>query len=170
MSDFNQGYVANKYFDTYMYYPEYAYPEALRLMEEAVRSEREDEIFYQYLLGRAPDERHRRIIEDIRDDERKHNRMFREIYYQLTGREIPAAPEESFQNPPGYLQGIEQALFGELGAVEKYRMILFGLVFLPYRNMLTEIITDELKHAAKWNYLFTLNSCRMNNPYAVPVF
>ncbi|HBL69196.1 MAG TPA: rubrerythrin, partial [Firmicutes bacterium] len=29
----------------------------------------------------------------------------------------------------------------------------------PYRNIMTEIYTDELKHATKWNYLFAQN-CR----------
>lgn len=146
-----------KYYPTDMYYTENAYPNALRLIVESVQSEREDELFYDYLLGLAPTEEQRNIITSIRDDERKHNRMFREIYYQLTGQDIPPAPEAPFQPPASYLAGIRKALFGELNAVERYRQILFGMSFLPFRNMVTEIYTDELKHASKWNYLFTLN-------------
>ena len=146
-----------KYFPTYMYYTKDACPNALQLMEEAIQSEKEDEMFYEYLLSVAPSEKQRNIIADIRDDERKHNKMFREIYYQMTGKDIPPTHETSFKKPKSYLDGIEQALYGELGAVEKYRQILFGLSFLPYRNMLTEIYTDELKHASKWNFLYTLN-------------
>lgn len=156
----NTGYPGNagyKYYPTCMYYPAYAYPYALQLIVNAVQSEREDELFYDYLINVAPTQKEKEIIASIRDDERKHNRMFRELYYQLTGQDIPPAPEVPFQPPGSYLEGIEQALFGELGAVEKYRQILFGLEFLPYRNMVTEIYTDELKHAAKWNYLYTIN-------------
>lgn len=157
-----------KHYPTYMYYTENAYPNALRLMVEAVQSEREDELFYDYLLSLAPTEEQGRIITSIRDDERKHNLMFREIYYELTGQEIPPAPEAPFQPPGSYLQGIQQALFGELNAVERYRQILFGLDFLPFRNMLTEIYTDELKHAAKWNFLYTLNYAGASKPAAPP--
>lgn len=85
--------------------------------------------------------------------------MFKQIYWELTGKDIPPSPDTTFERPSSYCEGITKALFGELAAVEKYRKILYGFEFLPYRNMITEIYTDELKHATKWNYLFTLN-CR----------
>jgi rubrerythrin len=150
-----------KYYPTYLYYPAKAYPNALQLMLDAVQSERADELFYDYLLRNAPDDKQKGIISSIRDDERKHNKMFREIYYQLTGEDIPPGQEVAFQGSPSYLAGLETSLFGELGAVEKYRQILFGLDFLPFRQMLCEIITDELKHSSKWNFLYTLNYCRI---------
>jgi len=143
-----------RYFPVYPYTTEGAYPEALRLIVESVQSEREDELFYDYLLTVAPSIKQKEIIVSIRDDERKHNLMFREIFFQLTGRDRPPVNEE-FQKPESYLSGIERALFGELRAVEKYRKILFGMAYLPFRNMVTEIYTDELKHASKWNYLYT---------------
>ncbi|MCL5057774.1 MAG: ferritin-like domain-containing protein [Actinobacteria bacterium] len=146
-----------KYYPTSMYYTENAYPEALSLIVESVSSEREDELFYDYLLSVAPSRDQKDIIRSIRDDERKHNLMFREIYYQLTGQDIPVDQDAAFQPPGSYLVGIVRALFGELAAVMKYRRILFGMDFLPFRNMVTEIYTDELRHASMWNYLFTLN-------------
>jgi len=151
-------YITYKYYPTYMYVPVYAYPEALCLIVQSVSSEREDELFYDYLLKLAPDCQ-KEIIASIRDDERKHVKMFRQIYWEVTGQDIPPADEVTFEPPKNYCDGITTALFGELSAVEKYRKILFGFEFLPYRNMITEIYTDELKHATKWNYLYTLN-CR----------
>ncbi|MEW6064163.1 rubrerythrin [Desulforamulus profundi] len=147
-----------KYYPTYMYVPAYAYPEALQLIVQSVSNEREDELFYNYMVSMAPPDQ-KDIVASIRDDERKHNKMLREIYWELTGQDIPPVPETAFQPPRSYCEGITNALFGELAAVERYRKILFGLEFLPYRNMITEIYTDELKHGSKWNYLFALN-CR----------
>ena len=147
-----------KYYPTYSYVPFYAYPEALKIIAAAVRSEREDELFYDYILSVAPPAQ-REIITSIRNDERKHAKLFRQLYWELTGQDLPPAQEVPFERPQNYCAGITKALFGELGAVEKYRKILFGLEFLPYRNIITEIYTDELKHATKWSYLFTLN-CR----------
>lgn len=152
-------YTTYKYYPTYMYVPMYAYAEALQLIAESVGSEREDELFYDYLLSTAPAEQ-KEIIASIRDDERKHVKMFRELYWQVTGQELPPPGEPSFERPANYCEGITRALFGELAAVERYRKILFGFEFLPYRNMITEIYTDELKHASKWNYLFALNCAK----------
>jgi|GEM_PF-485487 len=154
-----------KYWPTYMYVAQYAYPEALKLIMESVSDEREDELFYSYMLNAAPPGQ-KEIIASIRDDEIKHNRMLRELYWELTGQELPPAQNGTFQPPQNYCAGISNAIFGELAAVERYRKILFGFTFLPYRNMITEIYTDELKHSVKWNYLFTLNNCA--EPYPIP--
>jgi len=151
-------YTFNKYYPTYSFVPMYAYNQALRLIVESVNSEREDELFYNYLLNVAPADQ-KKIIISIRDDERKHNKLFRELYWELTGQNVPSGPEPTFEEPIDYCDGITRAIFGELTAVEKYRKILYGFEFLPYRNIITEIYTDELKHATKWNYLFSLN-CR----------
>ncbi|UVI33297.1 ferritin-like domain-containing protein [Paenibacillus spongiae] len=133
---------------------------ALRLVSEAVQGERSDELFYQYLISIAPTQEEKDIIASIRDDERKHNQMFRKIYRDFTGQEVPSPGNgEPFEKPASYVDGIKMALFGELRAVEKYREIRRCLPEGMYRDMLFEIITDEIKHASKYNYLFTLNHC-----------
>lgn len=132
--------------------------EALVGVKEAVQGEREDELYYNYLISVAPTREEKDIIVSIRDDERKHNRLFRKIYKDFTGMEVPPGGEETFEKPKSYLEGIKKALFGELRAVEKYRAIRKALPMGPYRDVLFEIITDEIKHSSKYNYLFTLNS------------
>lgn len=129
-------------------------------VEEAVQGEREDELFYDYLISQAPTSEEKEIISSIRDDERRHNVLFRRMYEDFTGEKISeASEEEAFQEPMSYLDGIKRALFGELSAVERYRSIRRSLPPGPiYRDILFDIITDELKHASKYNYLFTLNS------------
>ncbi len=132
--------------------------EALDLVSQAVQGERKDELFYDYLISVAPTQEEKEIISDIRDDERKHNRMFREIYEYYTGYELPQADREDFAEPASYLEGIKEALFGELAAMERYRIIHAGLPSRYYRDMVFEILTDELKHADKYNYILNLNS------------
>jgi len=131
---------------------------ALEGVKKAVQGEKEDELFYDYLISVAPTSGEKEIIGSIRDDERRHNALFRSIYKELTSMEVPMGNEETFAKPESYLDGIKKALFGELRAVEKYRAIRRGLPRGPYRDILFDIITDELKHASKYNYLFTLNS------------
>lgn len=131
---------------------------SLQLIREAVAGEREDQLFYEYLISVAPTNEEKLIIATIRDDEKRHNRLFRKIYKDLTGQEVPPANDEEFQKPKSYKDGLVKALFGELAAVEKYRVIRQGLPNRYYRDILFNIITDEMKHSAKYNYLYTFNS------------
>lgn len=55
------------------------YRQDMTLTKRSVQGEREDELFYQYLISIAPSREEKEIIASIRDDERKHNRIFRQI-------------------------------------------------------------------------------------------
>jgi len=135
------------------------YQHGLKLIRDALGGERHDELFYSYLLSIAPNEEANHIISRIRDDELKHNKMFRTIYFQLTGQYLPYGEDEAFVKPESYCEGLKTALLGELGAVERYRQILFAMENPVHANMLIEIITDELKHSGLYNMLMTLNKC-----------
>lgn len=131
--------------------------QALDLIKEAVQGERNDELFYDELIKLAPNSEQASIITSIRDDERGHNYMFRGMYKELTGQDISGISNEQYQRVESYLTGLQRALQGELAAVEKYRKIWFGLPVGIYKDTVFGIILDELKHASKYNYLFTLN-------------
>lgn len=132
--------------------------DALALVKQAVQGEREDELFYSYLISLAPTQEEKDIITDIRNDEKNHNKMFREIYTFFTGEELPVTDNLQFKEPSSYIEGIKRAFFGELGAMERYRNIRAGLPVEYYRDMVFEILTDELKHADKYNYILNLNT------------
>jgi rubrerythrin len=129
----------------------------LPLLRQAVQGERNDELFYDYLIQNAPSNQDKEIIISIRDDERRHRQMFRQMYYSLTGQTIGPSDSESFEKPTTYLSGIEKALFGELSAVELYRKIYFMIPGTVFKNMVFEILTDEIKHASKYNFLYAKN-------------
>ncbi|MDN4068864.1 ferritin-like domain-containing protein [Paenibacillus vini] len=133
------------------------FPQALQMIKEAVQGERNDELFYDELINLAPTKEQVAIIESIRNDERGHNKMFREMYRALTGQEITGISNEQYVKVQSYEEGLQRALMGELGAVERYRNIWFGLPVGIYKDTVYGIILDELKHAAKYNYLITLN-------------
>ncbi|MGZ9586563.1 ferritin-like domain-containing protein [Paenibacillus marinisediminis] len=133
------------------------YAQALEGIYHAVQGEKHDELFYDDLINMAPTKEQKDIIASIRNDERGHNRMFREMYTELTGRHIPASTDVSYTKPASYNEGLVTALFGELSAVENYRKIWSGLPAGIYKDTVLGIIMDEQKHASKYNYLFTLN-------------
>ncbi len=130
---------------------------ALQIVKQSIGNEREDELFYDYLIGVSPSQEEKDIIASIRNDERKHNKMFRQIYRDFTGLEVPSNQDIDFKRPETYIKGIKKALFGELSAMERYRDIRAGLPTRYYRDMVFEILTDELKHAQKYNYILNLD-------------
>ncbi len=132
---------------------------SLCLILEALGDETSDRMFYNCLLEIAPDCEQRDIIKSIRDDEIKHFKMFRMIYREITCEPPVAKQKQDFEMPDNYCAAIQQAIFGELGAVETYRKIMFGLCSQRHRDMLFEIISDELKHSVKWNFLYSKNRC-----------
>lgn len=142
---------------------EYTYPQnvpgALKLIQEAVAGETEDRMFYQYLIDTAPSEEDKEIIMGIRDDEIHHFNLFKRIYYQLTGQMLPPPQDITFEKPTSYCEGVKRALRGEQNAVRKYRMILYALQDRVQINILTGIITDEIRHGILYNYLYSKNGC-----------
>ncbi|ACL69267.1 ferritin family protein [Halothermothrix orenii] len=129
----------------------------LELISRAVAGETTDRRFYRYLLNAAPNEKERAIISGIREDELRHYELFRQIYRDITGRNPVPLGDDEFEEPENYLAGIEEAKLGEIETAAKYRQIYYGLRTREHRDKLFEIITDELRHADLYDYLYTRN-------------
>jgi rubrerythrin len=128
--------------------------QAIELIRTSVGDEKEDELFYEDLIKQAPTEKEKEIIISIRDDERKHNQILRELYYNFTGQIIPVDTlTASAENKLNYKEQLEKALFGELNAVVKYRRIMGTMPSGNSYTLLMSIMTDELRHASKYNFL-----------------
>ena len=134
-----------------------AFQQSLKMMADAVQGEKEDRIFYDYLISKAPTQEQKDIITSIRNDEIRHNQLYKQMYKALTGIDVAILPEEEFVPPATYKEGIKKAFFGELKAMERYRIIRQGLPYREYRDIVFEILTDEMKHAQLYNYILTEN-------------
>lgn len=141
----------------------YMYPEnltnALAIIQQAVSGESEDRVFYTYLSDIAPSEEESQIISGIRDNEISHHHMFLQLFRDITGAKMPQPDNEEFVPPASYCEGLKNAILGEQNAVQRYRQILFAMQTRVHINMLTEIITDEIRHGSLFNYLFAKNGC-----------
>lgn len=128
--------------------------QAIELIRKSVGDEKEDEMFYDTLINQAPTEKEKEIIRSIRNDERKHNQILRRLYYEFTGGLLPQDNSKNIaNNTMNYKANLEKALFGELGAVEKYRRIMGAMPNKNSYTLLMSIMTDELRHANKYNFL-----------------
>ena len=128
--------------------------QAIDLIRKSVDDEKEDEMFYGILIEQAPTDKEKDIIRSIRNDERKHNQILRELYYEFTGQILPQDTlSNNEKNNIDYKSNLEKALFGELDAVAKYRKILGTMPSGNSYTLLMSIMTDELRHASKYNFL-----------------
>lgn len=128
--------------------------QAIELIRKSAGDEKEDEMFYDTLINQAPTEKEKEIIRSIRNDERKHNQILRRLYYEFTGGLLPQDNSKNVaNNTMNYKANLEKALFGELGAVEKYRRIMGAMPNKNSYTLLMSIMTDELRHANKYNFL-----------------
>ena len=128
--------------------------QAIELIRKSVGDEKEDEMFYDTLINQAPTEKEKEIIRSIRNDERKHNQILRRLYYEFTGGLLPQDNSKNVaNNTMNYKANLEKALFGELGAVEKYRRIMGAMPNKNSYTLLMSIMTDELRHSNKYNFL-----------------
>lgn len=128
--------------------------QAIESIRQSVGDEKEDELFYDNLIKQAPTEKEKEIIKSIRDDEKKHNQILRELYYNFTGHVIPAnVSATTIDQKSDYKENLEKALFGELNAVVRYRRIMGTMPSGNSYTLLMSIMTDELRHANKYNFL-----------------
>ena len=134
--------------------------QAIELIRQSVLDEKNGEMFYSVLIEQAPTEKDKDIISSIRENEIKHNNILRDLYYNLTGQMIPMNYSEPTMenNNLSYEENLEKALFGELDAVVKYRKILGTMPSGRAYTLIMSILTDELRHASKYNYLIHMAS------------
>ena len=129
---------------------------AINMIKDSISDEAEDAAMYEALIKIAANEEAKETIKSIRDDEKIHNKLLREIFTKLTGVVLPPNTQTANYDKINYLDGIKKAFMGELKAVEKYREILTYMPSKELYNKILYIMTDEMKHGAKYNYLITM--------------
>lgn len=129
-------------------------------VKNSVGNEKDDEIMYTSLAQMAPDDEQKEIILSIKDNEMVHNRIFRKIFTELTGVVL----QENAMNTPSntannktYMEMLKDAFMGELAAIERYRELLAYAPNMEIYSMIMYAMTDEIRHALKYNYLMMLN-------------
>jgi rubrerythrin len=133
--------------------PYHGLQESLQIIREFVAGERNAESFYQRLLELAPSEEDRILISSIREVEREHIQIFREIYLAFTGREVTATvPITVYKEPKSYEDGLKQAIFNKWKTGQRGGTILAAMPTGYYQNLLAKIAIDNVTLVSKLNY------------------
>jgi len=116
----------------------------------AIKDEASAVEFYT-VLEKETGGQYRDFVTHAKEDEMKHVRMFRRLYFKLTGHYanvMPAVTEFS-----SYRQGIEIAFRRELDAAERYRDMYLSTKNPLIRDVLFRAMTDEIEHAQRFSFL-----------------
>lgn len=109
--------------------------------------------FYAELENAVPD-RYGDFVDHARNDEISHEKIFRKLYYRLTGSHWTTKLDPYKFNT--YREGVETAFRRELEAAEKYRDMYLNTKIPKVRDILFKVMTDEMEHAQRFNFIFAL--------------
>lgn len=129
--------------------------ELLAMIIEAMKDERHDTKKYFKMMKMTKNPTIRKQIRFAFEDEKIHYKLFRRLYFQLTGKHI------NVKTPPVILEkaligNVKTSIDGELSAVELYRKIYTKLAKTCQRDVLFRIITDEQEHATRFVYVYDI--------------
>lgn len=127
----------------------------LDMVLEAIADERGYTEYYTKLMKMAKSQDEKNILNEIRIDGQKHEKIFRRIYYILTGKEVLVETEvKSIGN--NIKDEYKKSIFRELETVEFHKKLHVVMKNQDLRNMLYDVITDKQAHAIKLTYLNSL--------------
>ncbi len=132
-----------------------AYQKLLSMIIEAMKDEKHDAKKYCKMLKMTNNPTIRNQIRFAYEDEKVHYKLFKRLYFELTGEWIKV------ETPPVILEktligNVKTSIDGELDAVELYRQIYAMLSKQPQRDTLFRIITDEQEHATRFVYVYAI--------------
>ena len=137
------------------------YKDALQLMLQAIDTEAENLVFYQYLVNEAPTSDDKNIISGIQKDEVNHYVMLRQMYTKLTGQAPPASTPygSRIEQIKTYCQGLYAAFLQEIEDGKNFRKMLYAMQDRSDINMMTDIIADKIENASLYSLLYSKNRC-----------
>ncbi len=127
----------------------------LKELEKALAGEAEAIEFYAYLESIAPTAEAREQIHHAHQDEMEHYQKFSRLYERLTGR--PPAVEKIVVARPDFVSGVFRAFNDELEAAHLYRGMLLGTWDMTVRDLMFEIMTDEMEHADRFTMIMAMD-------------
>ncbi len=122
-------------------------------LNKAIKGQAEAIKFYKELRNIAPNTFHKRQVEHALEDERKHYHILGSLYNHLTDRRVQPVDEIPV-NIKSYREALKEAVEDELMAVELYRSMYLSTFDIAIRDLLFDIMNDEMEHADRLTLLY----------------
>lgn len=132
--------------------------EAIEIIKKLINCFDDNKKAYALLLSLTNNDDDIKIIEDIMAEEIKHNKILRNIYYELTGKKIADTRASMYKdNLLNYKKNLQKSLERELHELRWYKKVMAAMPDRTKSLAIMDIITNKLKHANLYNYLLLKN-------------
>lgn len=129
-----------------------SYLEIITMLKDVIKEKKYDRVLYDNLLKQASNYKEVDIITSIIDEEQKHTNTLQRIYKEITGKNIIF--EDRYEKvDTNYLDGLKKAFDTKMTKLSKYRSLRACLPNNLYRDIIFDILIEELEHADKYHYI-----------------
>ncbi|MBD3108175.1 ferritin-like domain-containing protein [Bacillus sp. AGMB 02131] len=122
-------------------------------LEQAINGEYSAIQCYAKLAEMAPSDMAKERIREIRNDEKRHLKVFSQLYTSLTGNQ--PKPKITEECPDNYKKGLDFAFKDEQQAVDTYLTAADEATNWYVKDAFRRAAADEQNHAVWFHYLMT---------------
>ncbi|ESU30996.1 cupin [Bacillus sp. 17376] len=142
------------YVDSSSYSPrtsQNSHQQVLEALLAGIKGEASAVDFYSRLAQSAPNQRHKKAIQQALEDKYVHLKQFTDLFVTLTGQTPQYQIEQV--NFRSYQEGLQKAYEAEVEDYHEYRNSYLLTQYLPVGNVFFRAFADEIEHATRFGCL-----------------
>ncbi len=132
------------------------YNDTTSLIQKLIKEISDTISFYNILLNQISDEEDISIIQEMINDEMKHEKILGDIFFNITNTNIRKNRSifvENRSTTHDYKESLKDVLFNILDTIKNYQILLNYMMDSKNYNLIMEILINKLRHADLINYL-----------------
>jgi mannose-6-phosphate isomerase-like protein (cupin superfamily)/rubrerythrin len=128
-----------------------SHQQVLEVLLAGIKGEASAVDFYSRLAQSAPNQRHKKAIQQALEDKQVHLKQFTDLFVTLTGQSPQYQIEQvDFRS---YQEGLQKAYEAEVEDYHEYRNSYLLTQYLPVGNVFFRAFADEIEHATRFGCL-----------------
>lgn len=116
-------------------------------LKEAIEDEYEAYYLYRSMASMTTDEREKKFLTHMYEDEKSHYEMFQQLYHMLTGEYVPNPKKRPICTD--FQRCVHEALEDKLEAIETYKLMLLSYPIQEAYAPIFIALHDETEHAIR---------------------
>ncbi|WP_353050055.1 cupin domain-containing protein [Bacillus sp. ISL-39] len=148
-----------------------SHQQVLEALLAGIKGEASAVDFYGRLAEFAPNQRHKKAIQQALEDKQVHLKQFTDLFVTLTGQSPQYQIEQvDFRS---YQEGLQKAYEAEVEDYHEYRNSYLLTQYLPVGNVFFRAFADEIEHATRFGCLRQEGSIQLtdfgNEPFTINI-
>ncbi|MGV2942420.1 cupin domain-containing protein [Mesobacillus sp. LC4] len=148
-----------------------SHQQVLEVLLAGIKGEASAVDFYNRLEQSAPNQRHKKAIQQALEDKQVHLKQFTDLFITLTGQSPQYQIEQvEFDT---YQEGLKKAYETEVEDYHEYRNSYLLTQYLPVGNVFFRAFADEIEHATRFGCLRQEGPVRLKDygkqPYTIDI-